>query len=241
MEHWNTLEIWVWSLAHPDRHWSQREDPEEPSTYADVVSGIAALGQALAASLRAHGPDVAVDYFERPGRASDVARLLAHESIVVAHKAGAGLPLTPDVARDGIDQLLSHWGSSAVGNAAGTDGMPATTWQSEVLAIRATDGGNGRTPDLDATWLISLPHDAELRIGDFRVESWPDDGPRNQTPTATVQGPAVDLLWWLQGDPIPEAVVSVTGNDADVRALKQTFLQPVPEPRRRWFGLRSGQ
>jgi hypothetical protein len=58
--------------------------------------------------------------------------------------------------------------------------------------------------------------------------------------TATVEGPAVELLWWLQGDPFPEEIVSVTGVDADVRALKQTFLQPVSKPPRRWFGLLPG-
>lgn len=243
LEHWTTLEIWAWSLDHPNSHWSARTDPEEPASHEEVVAGIGALTGALTASLRAGGPDVVVDYFERPGRTSDVARLLAHEAIVVAHKAGSGPRLSAEVAHDGIDHTLSHWSNSTVGAAAGVagidgapgaDGMPATTWQSDVLAIRATDR--------DATWLISLPEDAELRIGDFRVVSWPGDrSGRGQEPSAMVQGPEVDLLWWLQGDPIPEAVVSVTGRDADVRALNHTFLQPVPEPPRQWFGLRSGK
>lgn len=219
-EHWATLEIWAWSLANPDGHWSEREDPAEPATYADLVAGIGTQVARLTTSLRAVGPDADIDYFGRPGTTAEVARLVAHEAITMAHKVALGAAgvvpaVSPAAGRDGIDHIITHWSTSE------TD----IAWQPQTTAVRATDTGD--------EWQISLPQDGEQHLGVFRIAS-------AQTPAAIAAGPAVDLMWWLQGHPIPEDVVSVSGNEADVRALKQTFLQPVPTPPRRWFGLRSG-
>lgn len=219
-EHWATLEVWAWSLENPDGHWSERDAPAAPPAHADVVAGIETLVRRLSTSLVAVGPDTDIDYFGRPGNTADVARLVAYEAITVAHRTSQGSPgptptVSPAAARDGVEHVITHWSTS----------QPGIAWQPQTSAIRATDTGG--------EWHISLPQDTEDRIGDFRIAS-------AQTPAATVQGPAVDVLWWLQGYPIPQDVVSVSGNEADVRALKQTFLQPVPKPPRRWFGLRTG-
>lgn len=218
-EHWATLEIWAWSLEHPDEHWSEREEPVAPTTHAALVADVWTQIHRLSTSLRAAGPGVDVDYFGRPGTTADVARLLAHESITMAHRVSlaSGRPaptLSPDVARDGIDHIITHW----------ADPKTDTAWQPQTLAIRSTDPSD--------EWQISVPEGASHDEGHFRIAS-------PQTSAAMVQGPAVDLLWWLQGYPVPADVVSLSGNEADVRALNQTFLHPVSKPPRRWFGLRS--
>ncbi len=214
-EHWATLEIWSWSLTHLDQHWSRREDPVAPADHATLVTGISALVDQVVTVLRATGPDRPVDFFDRPGRTADVARLLAHEAITMAHRTSlaAGRPtpvVLPAVASDGVGQALAHWGSSS----------PATASAAQPVAIRTTDTGED--------WYLSLPDDADTLAGDFQLVP-------AQAPAAVVQGPAVNVLWWLHG--LPEPLVQVTGADAEVRKVKGTFLQPVEAaPRkRRWF------
>lgn len=142
-------------------------------------------------------------------------RLLAHESIAMAHRISltSGRPaptLRPEVAGDALDHVLSHWSSS------GSDIVP----QSRPVAIRTTD--------TQQEWHLCLPEGRDDLVGDFRLTS-------AQAPGAVVQGPVADVLWWVRG--FPEPAVEVMGDDADVRRLRQTFLQPVePAPRKRgWF------
>jgi len=215
-EHWATLEIWAWSLEHRGDHWSEREEPVAPTTRAALVADIWTQVHRLTTSLRAAGPGVDIDYFGRPGTTADVARLLAHEVITMAHRAnlaaGRAAPaLSADVARDGVDHLIGHWSDTGTGIA----------WQPSTLAISTTDTGD--------EWQISLPRDVSEAQGQFRIAS-------PQAAAATVRGPAVDLLWWLHGHPVPEEVVSLSGGEDDIRDLKQTFLHPVEKPARRWFG-----
>lgn len=216
-EHWATLEIWSWSLAHPGEHWSEREDPATPADHPALVAAIAAEIGRLGAALREAGPDVSLDYFGRPGTTADVARLLAFEAVTMAHTTGlaAGRPalvLTPAVASDGVGQALAHWAST----------QPDIVWRSRPVAIRTTD--------TVAVWYLSLADVVDELAGDFRLAS-------AESPAAVVEGSAQDVLWWLHGHLVPE--VSVTGEDADVRAVKSVFLQPVEKarrPKRRWFG-----
>ena len=39
-EHWATLEIWAWSLEHPEQHWSERPEPTPPPDHAALVAAI---------------------------------------------------------------------------------------------------------------------------------------------------------------------------------------------------------
>ena len=114
LEHWATLEIWAWSLAHPGQHWGGRAEPAAPDGHAATVAAIGAELTRLEDLLRAAGPGVPTDFFGRPGTSGDVARLLAHEAIAVAHAAstaaGRSVPgLSPAVAADGVARALEHW------------------------------------------------------------------------------------------------------------------------------------
>lgn len=216
-DHWATLEIWSWSLAHPNEHWSDREQPVSPADYSALVAGVAAEVDRLVVALRDAGPDRSLDYFGRPGTAAQVARLLAFEAVTMAHAAGlaAGRPapaLGPAAASDGVDHVLEHWESPQL----------EATWRPRPVAVRASD--------TRAIWHVSLPETKDDLAGDFRLVS-------AQTPAAVVEGPAENVLWWLHGH--AEPAVSVVGDDADVRAVKSAFLQPVEKARRpkgRWFG-----
>ncbi|WP_353952039.1 hypothetical protein V6K52_00955 [Knoellia sp. S7-12] len=216
-DHWATLEIWSWSLTHPGEHWSDREDPATPAGYPALVAAIAAEIGRLGTALGQAGPDVSLDYFGRPGTTADVARLLAFEAVTMAHTTGlaAGRPalgLDPAVASDGVGQALGHWVSA----------QPDIVWRSRPVAIRTTD--------TSGVWYLSLADVDDDLAGDFRLAS-------AESPAAVVEGSAQDVLWWLHGHLVPE--VSVTGDEADVRAVKSVFLQPVEKarrPKRRWFG-----
>ena len=133
-EHWATLEIWAWSLEHPGQHWSGRPEPTPPPDHAALVAAIGSELTRLEEGLLAAGPDTAIDFFGTPGTTGQVARLLAHEAIGVAHAAslaaGRATPdLSPAVATDGVDRALAHWAEpdAHVG------------WRPDPVVLRATD------------------------------------------------------------------------------------------------------
>ena len=133
-EHWATLEIWAWSLAHPGQHWSGRPEPTPPPDHAALVAAIGSELTRLEEALLAAGPDTPIDFFGEPGTTGQVARLLAHEAIGVAHAAslaaGRATPdLSPAVATDGVDRALAHW--------AEPDARVA--WRPDPVVLRATD------------------------------------------------------------------------------------------------------
>ena len=111
LEHWATLEIWAWSLAHPGQHWGGRAEPAAPDGHAATVAAIGAELTRLEDLLRAAGPGVPMDFFGRPGTSGDVARLLAHEAIAVAHAAstaaGRSVPGCPPRSRPTASR--GHW------------------------------------------------------------------------------------------------------------------------------------
>ena len=98
---------------------------------------MAAIGSELTRleeGLLAAGPDTPIDFFGEPGTTGQVARLLAHEAIGVAHAAslaaGRATPdLSPAVATDGVDRALAHW--------AEPDAHVA--WRPDPVVLRATD------------------------------------------------------------------------------------------------------
>ncbi|KGN31303.1 hypothetical protein N802_04235 [Knoellia sinensis KCTC 19936] len=214
--HWATLEIWAWSLEHPHQHWSGRAEPTSPTDHEALLAGVTTQLDRLRESLPAAGPDRDIDYFGHPGNVAQVARLLAHEAVATAHAAcvaaGREVPtLRVPVAVDAIDHVITHWASSTSG----------ATWRPRPFAVRDTD-------TRQVHYIVASDGDDPT---DFRRAS-------PQTPSAVVEGPAVDLLWWLHGYPTAEGVVAVSGNEEDVRGLLTTFHHPVQKPhrKRRWFG-----
>lgn len=218
-DHWGTLEIWAWSLENPSEHWSRREDIEAPTDYPTLVAGMATEIGRLEASLTDAGPTTAIDYFDRPGTTAEVARVLAHEAITVAHAvsiaAGRTTPtLHPAAASDGIDQALGHWASPEAD----------VVWRAETVEVRATD--------TDAAWHLSLSQTTGSLEGEFRLVA-------PSTPAAIVEGPAAEVLWWLHGHVTTENAVSSSGASEAIRALRTTLMHPLeeaPRRRRRWFG-----
>lgn len=216
-DHASTLEVWAWLVAHPSAHWSEREDePVIPTDHHELVALIGATIDRLEASLLDAGPEVELDYFDSVGTTAQVARLLAHEAITVAHAAslaaGRNSPaLTGEVAVDGIDQALRHW----------EDPEAKVSWQPATVALRATDTGDA--------WHLELGHSGTAP--EFRLVPAAD-------PVVIVEGGAVDLLWWLHGHESAAQVSNVSGALDVVTALRTTLEHPLPEParRRRWFG-----
>ena len=212
-EHWATLEIWAWSLENPAAHWSRREEPRTPATYAALVAGIGAELIRLEAALLRSGPKMEVDYLGRPGSAAEVARLLAHEAIALAHATSLAAdepapPPSPRIASDGIDQALKQWETSG----------EAARSRPETVAIRTSDTGS--------VWHLALAVEDEFRL----VPS--------ASTAAVVAGPAVDVLWWLHGHADPAGGVEVHGTAGTVERLRSALMHPEPElpKRRRWFG-----
>ncbi|KRF35938.1 hypothetical protein [Nocardioides sp. Soil805] len=214
-EHWATLEIWAWTLEHPGRYWSQRVEPSPPQAHGDVVAAIATEISHLEDLLLATGPEADLDFFGRPGTTGDVARLLAHEAVGVAHAAslaaGRGAPMvTPAVAADGIDRALGHWAEPDA------DVM----WQPRPALLRATD-----TAD---EWPVCFGQDRRGDVGAVR----PGAGGE---PVVVVAGPATALLWWLHDHEVGEHV-TLSGEPDAVRILRRSLdheIEPVPR-RRGW-------
>jgi hypothetical protein len=229
LEHRDTVAIWAWCLENPGRHWRAREAPTEPHDDRAVVSDIARQLGRVVSSLRAVGPDLTIDYFDRPGTTAEVARLLAYEAIAMAHAAtiAAGRPsprLAPEAACDGVDHVLDHWASP----------RSDVEWRRQPVAIRSTACA--------AEWFIDVPASSD-DVGELRPAA------PTATPAAVVQGLPADILWWLHGYPTPTEVgvdveagpgrVTVRGDVADVRALHEALCLPVPKSARRrwrWFG-----
>lgn len=211
------MEIWAWAVENPMAHWSQRAEPTAPAKYPSLVAGIAAEAKRVETALLFTGPEAEIDYFGRPGTTADVARLLAHEAVAAAHvvSLAAGLPvpkLTVAAARDGIDQALGQWESSA-----------EESFLGPVAALGTTD--------IDDVWHLQLRSAADADEGEFRLVA-------PVTATATVEGPAESLLWWLHGHGDSESRIQASGSAETVQGLGSALMHPEPEPpkRRRWFG-----
>lgn len=217
-EHWATLEVWAWSLEHPDRHWSERAEPAGPGPHADVVAAIGREITHLEELLLAAGPDTGLDFFGRPGTTRDVARLLAHEAIGVARSAsiaaGRAAPaLHPGVAADGIDRALAHWAEPDAD----------VVWQPHPALVRATDAGS--------EWSVSFGQDRRGDLGALRLAAGGD-------PDVVVEGPADALLWWLHDHEVGDDV-TLGGDPAAVRTLRLALdhdVEPVPRRRGWWRG-----
>ncbi len=217
-EHWATLEIWAWSLEHPDEHWSTRAEPTAPATHADVLAAIATEITHLEELLLATGPGADLDFFGRPGTSGDVARLLAHEAISVAHAAslaaGRSAPaLHPGVAVDGIDRALDHWAEPDAD----------VVWHPRPARLRATDGAR--------EWSVCFGQDRRGDMGAVRPGVVGEPG-------VVVEGPADALLWWLHDHEVGDTV-GVSGDPDTVRTLRLALdhdLEPLPRRRGWWRG-----
>lgn len=222
-EHWATLEVWAWSLEHPGQHWSERPEPVVPLDHPDLVAAVATELTRLEDLLLAAGPDTPIDYFGRPGTTAEVARLLAHEAIAVAHAAslaaGRTTPtLHPAAAADGIDRALDHWAEPDA----------AVEWQPRPALLRATDAG---ASDAGRTWAVSFGQDRRGATGAIRAGVGDD-------PSVVVAGPATAVLWWLHDHEVGDDV-AVSGDPDVVRTLRLALdhqVAPAPRRRGRWRG-----
>lgn len=218
-DHWSTLEIWAWSLENPKTHWSSREAPDSPPDHEALVAGVTTQLDRLESRLMEVGPDVEIDYFGEPGTTAQVARLLAHEAITVAHAVSLAAgrqspPLSPAVAADGIDQALGHWQSPDA----------RRTWRPETVALQASD--------IEEAWHLQV---SRSKVGaDQEIRLVPAAAAQ-----AAVDGRATDLLSWLHGFSAADQEVSMTGDREALVVLRSSLMHPVPEAprrRRRWFG-----
>jgi len=219
-EHWATLEIWAWSLEHPGLHWSGRPEPTPPPDHAALVAAIGSELTRLEEGLLAAGPDTSIDFFGTPGTTGQVARLLAHEAISVAHAAslaaGRVTPdLSPAVATDGVDRALAHWAEPDA----------HVVWRPDPVVLRATDTAQ--------SWYLECGTSNRGDHAAFRPTG-------TRAPGAIVSTDAATLLWWMHGYPTAESLLEVSStDDLLLRALRQGLGHDVdPAPRRRgwWRG-----
>jgi hypothetical protein len=217
-EHWATLEIWAWSLEHPSEHWSDRAEPTPPSDHPDVVAAVAYEVTHLEDLLLAAGDAQPIDYFGRPGTTAEVARLLAHEAITVAHAASlaagrASPALSPAVAADGIDRALHHW----------SEPDAQVVWRPERVELRTTDATR--------SWFVECGLSRRGDDGAFRPAATRDAA-------AVVSADAATLLWWMHGHPMPDEILEVSGADQDLVTALRHGMGHVVEPapvRRTWW------
>lgn len=210
-EHWATLEIWSWSVANPQSHWGDRDEPPAPAGHDECTRAIGVELDRLEDSLRAAGPDRELDFFGETGTTAMVARLLAHEAIVVAHRAslaaGRQSPaISAPVAVDVVSRALLHWAEPTA----------RVRWHSEPALLRATDTGN--------EWYVAHGQGAG---GEGAIRPGTPG-----TPGLDITGTAINLAWWLHG---LDAEVSIEGPPEEARSLLASLdLPTAPQPRRWW-------
>lgn len=216
-EHLATLEVWAWLLEHPESGWQAYPGGPLRPDLADVLNAIAEARDRLTRLLVDAGPELALDYFGRPGTSLDVARLLAHEAIDVAYAAqrAGGVPtdpLHPDVAADCVGRALEHWARPDAD----------IDWSPEPAHLIATDTGR--------SWWV--------RFGDHR-DGYGDIAPgASGLASLEVRGTADALLRWLQGYPVTS--LEVEGGEPAFRKLRVALGHRVEPPRRRgWWRRRQ--
>lgn len=212
-DHLATLEVWAWLLANPGSGWDAFDGGPPPARYEEVLAAIGRERDRLTRQLVDVGPDLALDYFGRPGTSYDVARLLAHEAISVAAAAGEARgtpppPLHPDVASDCIDRALAHWSRSDA----------EVDWHPAPAHLVAADTGR--------SWWIRFSDGDELD---------PAIAPGSAASAAIVlTDDSAALLRWLEGYAGPSP--RVEGDDTTLRMLRVALGHRVaPAPRRSWW------
>ena len=182
-EHWATLEIWAWSLgAIRGSTGAGRPDAASPARPRSAGGGDR-LPSSPDSRKGCWPPDRTrpIDFSGPPGTTGQVARLLAHEAIGVAHAAslaaGRVTPdLSPAVATDGVDRALAHWAEpdAHVG------------WRPDPVVLRATDTAQA--------WYLECRSSGRGDHAAFRPTG-------TRAPGAIVSTDAATLLWWMHGYP----------------------------------------
>ena len=211
-DHLGTLAYWAWSLENPSAHVDECPDQRPPEQYADLLAAITTELDRLARLLASSGPEAPIQYFDRAGTTADVARLLAHQTIVVEHSCAlsagvATLSLAASVAGDGIDHALRHWEAKEA----------SPTRRENIVEIRCTD--------IDDVWHLALKGEDHFRLVPAAEAA------------VVVEGVAQEVLWWLHGHATRKGSVTLTGDQGTIHDLWVNLMLAGEEPpkRRRWL------
>lgn len=159
--------------------------------------------EALAAALRAAGPDTEVWTWADDQRAGFWARRAVHETVVhradIAIAAGAPYALDPRVAVDTLEEWLEIGSSPQL--IAMRPELAGLLGQERTICLHATDAPDGGEPG--ARWVVDLAGD---RI------TW-RRGTADDRPTVTLGGPLTDvLLVFYRRQPVDTPTVTVQGD-----------------------------
>ena len=212
-------DFWTWVVTHRPRHPREgHEEPARPTAYADLLAFFDERSAALVAALRGADPADEAWTWAPEQTVGFTCRRQAHEALV--HRvdaeltAGARSPLDPELATDGIDEVLAvmYGGSPSWGS---FHGLP------HHLRIDVTDTGTpvwvqlGRFTGTDPD--SGRVHDEE------DIEVVEDPGTE---PDAVISGPSDALLlrFWRRGD---GAQTHLAGNLEIVDHFRRIIHSPL--------------
>ncbi|MCM0622168.1 maleylpyruvate isomerase family mycothiol-dependent enzyme [Nocardioides bruguierae] len=219
---WHLTEVqWFWSQVIVRRPAGPPDDadrPARPEAHADLVSLFDACSSALSSALAAADPGEAAWSWAEEQTVGFTVRRQAHEALIhrldAEQAAGTVTPLPPDLAADGVAELMDvMYGGEPPSWATFTPDGHATT-------LRLTDTGHtlrvvtghlvGTSPD---GWEVDGPH-LVLR---------PDDAAGG---ACEVAGTAAVLDAWLWRR-TEEAGVTVTGSQEAYAAFRAAVDAPL--------------
>jgi uncharacterized protein (TIGR03083 family) len=221
---WSIADL-IWHLTEVQDFWGKVvaggiRDPEEVvrrkrPTESELLETFRVCSRQLIEALRTHDSDEAVWTWASDRSVAFVRRRQAHEALIhrVDAEVAAGLPITPinpDLAGDGIDEMLNvmlggipEWGAfTADGRHLRIDavdsGVSGTSWVAALGRFTGTSPSSGTTYDLDAAIIGTAPDD----------------------PDAVISGRAADLDLWLWGRG-SLAELTVVGDRGQVDRLRR--------------------
>lgn len=212
-DHLATLAVWRWLVEHPESDWRAYDAPDPLVDHVGVLAAIEQERSRLLRLLVDVGPGLSLDFFGRSGTAADVARLLAHEVISAGRALGEALgtpmdPLPPEVAVDGIDRALAHWG----------DPEATVSWHPTPAQLVARDTGT--------TWWLRFGADDD---GTGAIAPG-EPG----TAAVLVSADADSLHRWLEDH--PAVGIGVAGDTSAVRRLRAALGHRLaPARKRSWW------
>jgi uncharacterized protein (TIGR03083 family) len=188
--------------------------PDRPASRADALALFERVSFQLGMALETAADADPVWTWSGVNTVGWVRRRQAHEALI--HRvdaeltAGVGSSLDPELAEDGIDELLTQFGS-------GPPEWGEFDPSGLLIEVRSTFS--------QRTWRVRLGLFRGVDPAGTRHEE-PDFAPAGETATpvdATIEGPAADLLLWLWGRG-EDAGIAAAGDPVACQALRRAVV-----------------